>query len=84
MYSDDNIKLYKGMRVMGIDGSKILLPDTIDIRIWPDILQTIQKGSYTYAMANVLNHIAVDSILSKARAQLIQQLNIQNVDNDFM
>ena len=34
MYSDDNIKLYKGMRVMGIDGSKILLPDTTDITIW--------------------------------------------------
>ena len=37
MYSDDNIKLYKGMRVMGV-------------------------------MYDVLNSIAVDSILSKARA----------------
>ncbi|MDM8565859.1 hypothetical protein QUF74_09425 [Candidatus Halobeggiatoa sp. HSG11] len=31
MYSDDNVKLYKGMRVIGIDGSKILLPDNIEI-----------------------------------------------------
>jgi len=38
MYSDDNIQLYKGMRVMGIDGSKILLPDTTDITIWSNIL----------------------------------------------
>jgi len=26
MYCDNNVKLYKGMRVIGIDGSKILLP----------------------------------------------------------
>jgi hypothetical protein len=25
MYSDDLIKLYKGMRVMGVDGSKIVI-----------------------------------------------------------
>lgn len=31
MYSDDNIKLYKDMRVIGIDGSKILLPDVPDV-----------------------------------------------------
>ena len=31
MYSDDNIRLYKGMRVLGVDGSKILLPDSPDI-----------------------------------------------------
>ncbi len=54
MYSDNNIKLYKGMRVLAIDGSKILLPDTPDIifevkvffqktftskRIWSNIIQ---------------------------------------------
>jgi hypothetical protein len=32
MYNDNNIKRYKGMRVLGIDGSKILLPNTPDIR----------------------------------------------------
>ncbi|MDM8561263.1 hypothetical protein [Candidatus Parabeggiatoa sp. HSG14] len=32
MYSDNNIKkFYKGMRVMGIDGSKLLLPDSAEI-----------------------------------------------------
>jgi len=32
MYRDNNIKRYKGMRVLGIDGSKILLPSTPDIK----------------------------------------------------
>ncbi len=96
MYSDDNIKLYKGMRVMGIDGSKILLPDTTDItnefgqisysNDHPEV-----KGSHTYAMASVmydvLNHIAVDSILSKARAYevdlAIKHLE-HSIDNDLL
>lgn len=77
MYSDDNIKNYKGMRVIGVDGSKILLPDT------PDVIQEFGqisysndhpdvKGSHAYGVASVmydvLNRIAVDSVLSKARA----------------
>jgi len=77
MYGDDNIKLYKGMRVMGIDGSKILLPESTEIteefgeisysNDHPDV-----KGSHNYALASVmydvLNRVAVDSILSHARA----------------
>lgn len=77
MSSDNNIKLYKGMRILGVDGSKVLLPDTLDMikefgtisysNDHPDI-----KGSHAYAMAcvmyDVLNHIAVDSILSHAKA----------------
>ena len=96
MYSDDNIKLYKGMRVLGIDGSKILLPDTTDItnefgqisysNDHPEV-----KGSHTYAMASVmydvLNRIAVDSILSKARAYEVD-LAIKHLeysaDNDLL
>ncbi len=96
MYSDDNIKLYKGMRVMGIDGSKILLPDSPDItnefgqisysNDHPEV-----KGSHTYAMASVmydvLNRIAVDSILSEARAYevnlAIKHLE-HSMDNDLL
>ncbi len=77
MYSDDNIKLYKGMRVMGIDGSKNLLPDSAEIteefgqisysNDHPDV-----KGSHNYALASVmydvLNRVAVDRVLSHARA----------------
>jgi hypothetical protein len=77
MYSDNNIKLYKGMRVMGIDGSKILLPDTAELTEefgqiscrsdHPDV-----KGSHNYALASVmydvLNRVLVTSVLSTARA----------------
>jgi hypothetical protein len=31
MYRDDDIKLYKDMRVLAIDGSKILLPESDEI-----------------------------------------------------
>ena len=40
------------------------------------IVMTIQKGTHTYAMADVLNRIAVDSILSKARAYEVDLSNI--------
>ena len=77
MYSDNNIKLYKGMRVLGIDGSKILLPDTPDIikefglisysNDHPDV-----KGSHACGpasvMYDVLNHVAPDSVSGTARA----------------
>jgi hypothetical protein len=59
MYSNNNIKRYKGMRVLGIDGSKILLPNTPDIRKkfgqisyrndHPDV-----KGAHAYGMASVM------------------------------
>jgi hypothetical protein len=77
MYSDNNIKRYKGMRVLGVDGSKVLLPDT------PDVIQEFGeisysndrfaiKGSHAYGLASVmydvLNRVAVDSVLSTARA----------------
>jgi hypothetical protein len=77
MYSDNNIKRYKRMRVLGVDGSKVLLPDT------PDVIQEFGeisysnerlaiKGSHAYGLASVmydvLNRVAVDSVLSTARA----------------
>ena len=77
MYSDNNIKLYKGMRVMAIDGSKIILPDTLDItqefgQISYSNDHPNVKGSHNYALASVmydvLNRVAVDSTLEKARA----------------
>lgn len=96
MYSDDNIKLYKGMRVMGIDGSKILLPDRAEIteefgqisysNNHPDV-----KGSHNYALASVmydvLNRVAVDSVLGNARAYEVD-LAIghlkHSLDNDLL
>ena len=40
MYSDNNIKTYKGMRVLGIDGSKIIFPP----------LQTLLMSSEKFPM----------------------------------
>jgi hypothetical protein len=76
MYRDEEFKRYKGMRVLGIDGSKILLPTT------PDIVKEFGQISYSNdhpdvtgkhpyglasAMYDVLNHVAVDSLLGKAK-----------------
>jgi hypothetical protein len=41
MYRDEEFKRYKGMRVLGIDGSKILLPTT------PDIIEEFGQISYS-------------------------------------
>lgn len=95
MYSDNNIKLYKGMRVLGIDGSKILLPNSDDItKEFGQISYNNNhevKGSHNYATASVmydvLNKIAVDSILSHARAYevdlAIKHLEYSN-NNDLL
>jgi hypothetical protein len=81
MYQDNNIKRYQGMRVLGIDGSKITLPNTEDIKKefgqisyannYPQV-----KGKQAYGMASVmydvLNRIAVDSTLSIAKAYEVE------------
>ncbi|MCK5715884.1 MAG: IS4 family transposase, partial [Thiomargarita sp.] len=96
MYSDNNIKLYKGMRVLAIDGSHIILPDT------PAITEEFgkisyrnsllkEKGFHNYALASVmydvLNRVAVDSILGKAKAYEVD-LAISHLehseDNDLL
>lgn len=76
-YGDDEFKRYKGMRVLGIDGSKILLPNTVDvintfgcIRYSNDHPEV--QGAHAYGLASVmydvLNRIALDSQLGTARA----------------
>lgn len=76
LYGDETFKRYQGMRVLGIDGSKILLPKTPDIikefgqilysNDHPDVI-----GAHPYGLASalydVLNHVAVDSILGQAK-----------------
>jgi hypothetical protein len=76
MYSDNNIILYKGMRVLGIDGSKILLPNYKSVKETfgeisysndhPDV-----KGTHAYGLASVLydvhNRVVIDSKLGKAK-----------------
>jgi hypothetical protein len=76
-YGDGNFIRYKGLRILGIDGSKIMLPDTKDvIKEFGQIRYTTGKdgpeGEHAYGLASVmydvLNRIAVDSVLSNARA----------------
>jgi len=76
MYGDNNIQTYKGMRVLGIDGSKIILPSTQNIidefgEVPYGNKNTSVEGTYCYAMAStmydVLNRIAINSSLSKAK-----------------
>ena len=76
MYRDDDIKLYKGMRILAIDGSKILLPqhDSV-IKEFGEISYSNDhpdvQGAHAYGLASsmydVLNRVAVDSVLGKAR-----------------
>ena len=77
-YEDmSKIKLYKGMRVLGIDGSKIVLPNTKDVidefgQISYSSNNSKVEGKQAYGLASVmydvLNNIAIDSKLAKAKA----------------
>lgn len=94
-YEDDSeIKRYKGMRVLGIDGSKIVLPNTKDVI--EDFGQISYgnskiKGKQAYGLASVmydvLNNISLDSKLDKAKAYEVD-LAIEHLkhtkDNDLI
>ena len=80
-YGDGEFKRYKGMRLLSIDGSKILLPDSADvintfgcIRYSNDHPNV--QGHHAYGMASVmydvLNRIAVDSQLGNAHAYEVE------------
>lgn len=80
VYGDEDYKKYKGMRVVAIDGSKIILPQEDDIiaefgEVSYGSENTFTQGTYCYAMASVLydvlNHIAIDSSLNKAKSSEI-------------
>jgi hypothetical protein len=76
-YRDDDIKRYKGYRILGFDGSKIILPNTKEVKeAFGEIRiknQTDKElGDYplaTYeACYDVLNNIAVESSLNAGKA----------------
>jgi len=76
-YGEGDYKRYKGFRVLGIDGSKLLLPDTFDVikefgKISYRSDKNFPKGQHAYGMASVMydvfNKIAVNSVLGTARA----------------
>lgn len=78
VYSDDNYHKFWGFRVLAVDGSKVVLPNTENIR---EEFSTINysngktaeiEGEHAYALASVLydvlNRIAIDAQLGKAKA----------------
>lgn len=76
-YGDGDFKRYKGFRMLGIDGSKLRLPDTEDVieefgQISYRPAKNLPEGQHTYGVASVmydvLNRIVVDSALGPARA----------------
>ncbi len=88
MYCDENIKRYKGMRLLAVDGSKVMLPNTKDvIKEFGQISYSSKDGEVTgkhaYGLASVLydvlNNIAIDSTLAKAKAYEVD-LSIQHLD----
>jgi len=77
-YQEANFRTFWGFRVLAIDGSKLHLPDTDDVR---DALGTIAysngkdpqiQGEHPYALASVLydvlNRIALDATLGRTDA----------------
>lgn len=96
MYSDNNVKTYRGMRVLGIDGSKIILPSTPNItdefgEVPYGSKETFTQGNYSYALAStmydVLNRVVIDSSLNKYSNYevdlAIKHLPLTN-DNDLL
>ena len=97
MYRDNDIKLYKGMRVLGVDGSKVLLPEHDSVikefgeisysNDHPDV-----QGAHAYGLASsmydVLNHVSVDSVLGKARDYEVDLAILHHLphtrDNDLL
>jgi len=76
-YGNDHFKTYKGFRVLGIDGSKLRLPDMFDVinefgQISYRSNSNQPKGQHAYGLASVmydvLNRIAVTSVLAGARS----------------
>ncbi len=78
-YKDGAYKRYWGYRVLGIDGSKVILPDSESVyEAFGKVKRTSgQKGGqvigyYSYGLASVLydvlNDIALDSVLADTRA----------------
>lgn len=90
----DNIKTYKGYRLVGFDGCKITVPDNYETEEefgWRAVGNNYGKNSgrcirTTYeASYDVLNNIAIDGILGKGsvyEAHLAQKLldNMQTMD----
>lgn len=78
LYSDGDYQRFWGFRVLAVDGSKLVLPDTEAIReefgtiAWTNGKTAEIQGERPYALASVLydvlNRVALDATLGKAKA----------------
>lgn len=80
LYGDGEYRRYRGYRLLGIDGSKVLLPDSETVREqFGTIAYSNGKdgdgavaGERPYALASTLydlcNHVALDALLERADA----------------
>ncbi|MGH9803033.1 MAG: hypothetical protein ACRD82_21930 [Blastocatellia bacterium] len=78
LYGDGEYRRFRGFRVLAIDGSKIVLPDTEDVRkafgtiAWTGGEDAQLSGERPYAVASVLyevlNRVALDAVLGRATA----------------
>jgi len=76
LYRDGDYLRYKRFRLLGIDGSKIRLPETPEINkefgqiIYTNGQNDTPKGHHTYAQGSVLydvlNQVAIDAVLGQA------------------
>jgi hypothetical protein len=78
LYGDSDYQRYWGFRVLAVDGSKLVLPDTGAIReefgtvAWTNGKTAEIQGERPYALASVLydvlNRVALDATLGEAKA----------------
>lgn len=78
VYADGDYRTFWGRRILAVDGSKILLPDTEEIRrefgtiAYSNGPDGDVQGERPYALASVLydvlNRVSVDAVLAKADA----------------
>lgn len=74
MYEDGDYQTYKGLRVLGVDGSKIILPDNASTVPYFGTIENTgnASGRYCAAMASVLydvlNGVCIDASLSHSRS----------------
>lgn len=78
LYSDGRYRKFWGFRLLAVDGSKLILPDSEDVReefgtiAWAAGKNAERQGERPYAMASVLydvlNRVALDARLGRADA----------------
>jgi hypothetical protein len=63
LYGDDQYRTFWGFRVLAVDGSKLILPDSADVRetfgtiAWTAGKNSEIQGERPYALASVLNDV---------------------------